>query len=127
VDVKTGLGWMTICERAQNNPDGTMTILRGGINRFGAKRFPVAWVTHIALMLEDDVLEIGQHVLEGYVLSASGDRAFVAGPIDLVVSKKGNVAFSLQVGIPLQRPGLYTLVVTLGELEFRKRITIHRT
>ncbi len=63
---------MILAESASNHPDGTFSLLRGGINELYSHRFPVFFDGAIIIRITCDPAESGPHLLRCVVVDQDG-------------------------------------------------------
>ncbi len=111
MEVKTIL----ICESASHHPDGTFSLLRGGIDNWNIKSFPSQIGFTFVIMLELLSAEAGmQHTAELDVIDADGHKILPQAKINFKIGVKENTSrykFNLIGGvpkIPITKPGKYS-------------------
>ncbi|MCX5694428.1 MAG: hypothetical protein NT014_04790 [Candidatus Omnitrophica bacterium] len=104
-----------LCDAATPHPDGTFSLLRGGIDNWNLQSFPAQIRFSFVVILELLSTEVGRtHTVELDVIDADGNRVLPQGKIPFSIPIKMNVThykWNL-VGsliIPITKAGKYSL------------------
>ena len=106
-----------LCDSASPHPDGTFSLLRGGIDNWNVQSFPTQISFSFVVILELLSTEVGRmHIAELDIIDADGNRVLPQGkipfsiPVKINVTRyKWNLVGSLIVPIP--KAGKYSLQV----------------
>mgnify|MGYP001606030950 CR=1 FL=1 len=107
-----------LCDAASPHPDGTFSLLRGGIDNWNVQTFPTQIRLSFVVILELLSTEVGRtHVAELDVIDADGNRILPQAKITFSIPIKVNVTrykWNLVGGnmlLPIARTGKYSLQV----------------
>jgi hypothetical protein len=125
---------ITLCESATRHPDGTFSLLRGGIDNWAAPQFPVTITCTVVVTIELSLSETGQlHTVGLDIVDEDGNRLLPQAKIqfsnpktDEFTKLKNNIMGVINV--PVKKPGQYSLDVSvdgvqLTSYEFRAILT----
>ena len=116
---------MMLCERATLHKDQTISLVRAGIAIYRSPYYPAAMDGYLGVSIPPGALPAGKHQVEAFVLSPGGEKGYIMeGEASIRADK--HVMMPIGVAIPLMRPGLYTVVFRVGELEFRVPLTAQK-
>src|SRR5689334_11222518 len=129
---------ITLCESATRHPDGTFSLLRGGIDNWAAPQFPVTIACTVVLTIELSLSETDQlHTVGLDIVDEDGSRLLPQAKIQFSNPKneqltklKNNIMGTINV--PLKKPGRYSLDVSvngapLSSYEFQAIVTAAQT
>jgi hypothetical protein len=104
---------MILAESASNHPDGTFSLLRGGISQLYSHRFPVPFDGAIIIRIVGDPAESGTHSLRCVVVHQDGGELsrFEVG-FD-VREGGGGSALVLKMRQTFAKPGYYSFRVAV--------------
>lgn len=81
-----------LCEHASSHPDGTFSLLRGGIDNWNAQAFPTQIRFGFVVILELLSIEVGRtHIAELDIVDADGNRILPQTKISFSIPIKVNV------------------------------------
>ncbi len=107
-----------LCDAASPHPDGTFSLLRGGIDNWNVQTFPTQIRLSFVVILELLSTEVGRtHIAELDVIDADGNRILPQAKIPFSIPIKVNVTrykWNLVGGnmlLPIARIGKYSLQV----------------
>ena len=115
MEVKTIL----LCESATPHPDGTFSLLRGGIDNWNIPNFPASINFSYVMILELMSTEVGRtHAAEMDAIDADGNRVMPQAKIPFSIPVRVNVTkykFNIVGGmnIVIARPGKYSLNISV--------------
>lgn len=127
MDVKSIL----LCDSATSHPDGTFSLLRGGIDNWNVQTFPTQIRFSFVVILELVSTEVGRmHTAELDVIDADGNRVLPQAKIPFSIPLRVNVTrykWNLVGGnmiLPIPKMGKYSLQVgvdghNLSSVEFQ--------
>jgi hypothetical protein len=110
VEVKSIL----LCDAATPHPDGTFSLLRGGIDQWNVRSFPTQITFSFVVILELLSTEIGRaHTAELDVIDADGNRVLPQGKIPFSIPARMNITrykFNLagHLTVPIAKAGQYS-------------------
>ena len=115
MDIKT----IILCESATRHPDGTVSLLRGGIDNWVAQQFPVNIQFTFVVTIELAISEAGQdHVAGLDIVDEDGKRLVPQAKIQFSVPKvpqqirfKNNIMGTINLVVP--KPGRHSLDVSV--------------
>lgn len=115
MDIKT----IILCESATRHPDGTFSLLRGGIDNWVAQQFPVNIQFTFVVTIELAISETDQEHVAGLdIVDEDGNRLLPQAKIRFSVAKvpqqirfKNNIMGSINLSVP--RPGRHSLDVSV--------------
>lgn len=115
MDIKT----IILCESATRHPDGTFSLLRGGIDNWVAQQFPVNIQFTFVVTIELAISEAGQEHVAGLdIVDEDGRRLVPQAKIKFSVAKtpqqirfKNNIMGTINLAVP--RPGRHSLDVSV--------------
>lgn len=114
---------IVICEAAVNHPDGTYSVLRGGIDRFDEPALP--FHLRAAMLIEAPVDEVpaGDHEIKGSITLPDGRSVPVGGKYRVM---PGSVVmrFALPLDLPIEATGMVVIALQVGSAEATATITI---
>jgi len=109
---------MLLCGAATPHPDGTFSLLRGGIDTWGVASFPAQVQFGLVVILELVSTEVGMaHLLELDVIDADGNRVVPQTKIPFSMPVRANTTrykFNLVIGngvIQIIKIGTYSVQV----------------
>ena len=107
-----------LCSAATPHPDGTFSLLRGGVDTWGVQSFPTQVQFGLVVILELVSTEVGvNHLLELDVIDVDGNRIIPQTKIPFSIPVKVNVTrykFNLVIGngvIQIPKTGTYSVEV----------------
>jgi hypothetical protein len=111
---------ITLCESATRHPDGTFSLLRGGIDNWAAPHFPVTITCTVVLTLELSLDETDQmHTVGLDIVDEDGARLLPQAKIQFSNPKhpqsqklKNNIMGTIHVPVP--KPGRYSMDVSVN-------------
>lgn len=115
MDIKT----IILCESATRHPDGTFSLLRGGIDNWVAQQFPVNIQFTFVVTIELAISETDQEHVAGLdIVDEDGNRLLPQAKIRFSVAKvaqqirfKNNIMGAINLSVP--RPGRHSLDVSV--------------
>jgi hypothetical protein len=120
-----------LCEHASPHPDGTFSLLRGGIDNWNVQAFPAQIRFGFVVILEFLSTEVGRpHTAELDIIDADGNRVLPQAKIPFSIPVKVNITrykWNLVGGdmmVPISKAGKYSLQVAvdghhLSSIEFQ--------
>ena len=120
-----------LCEHASAHPDGTFSLLRGGIDNWNVAAFPAQTRFGFVVILELLSTEVGRpHTAELDIIDADGNRVLPQAKIPFSIPVKVNITrykWNLVGGdmmVPISKAGKYSLQVGvdghhLASIEFQ--------
>src|ERR1041385_6748896 len=119
---------ITLCESATRHPDGTFSLLRGGIDSWAAAQFPVTIICTVVVTIELSISETDQlHTVGLDIVDEDGNRLLPQAKIQFSNPKnpqatklKNNLMGTIQV--PVKKPGRYSLDVSLDGRSEERRV-----
>ena len=107
-----------LCDSATPHPDGTFSVLRGGIDNWNVQSFPTQIRISFVVILELLSTEVGKtHVAELDIIDADGNRVVSQAKIPFSIPIKLNVTrykWNLVGGnmvVPITKTGRYSLQI----------------
>lgn len=114
---------IVVCERATTNPDGTYSIVRGGLDRFDDPRLPFDLVVSLFVEATPEELPPGTHDLAVSGTAPNG-IAVEGGGKAIVPANVDHVRAAVPFAIRVEAVGLVTIVVKFGTVEATTVITV---
>jgi hypothetical protein len=120
-----------LCESATPHPDGSFSVLRGGIDNWNAQSFPTQIRFSFVVILELLSTEVGKtHIAELDIIDADGNRVVPQAKIPFTIPIRVNVTrykWNLVVGnmaVSITKIGRYSLQIgvdghNLSSIEFQ--------
>ena len=109
---------IVLCAAATPHPDGTFSLLRGGVDTWGVQSFPTQVQFGLVVILELGSTEVGvNHLLELDVIDADGRRIVPQTKIPFSIPVRANVTrykFNLVIGngvVQILKIGTYSVQV----------------
>ncbi len=110
---------ITLCESATRHPDGTFSLLRGGIDHWAAPQFPVTITCTVVVTIELSLSETDQlHTVGLDIIDEDGARLLPQAKIQFsnprttqATRLKNNIMGTINV--PVKKPGRYSLDVSV--------------
>jgi len=110
---------ITLCESATRHPDGTFSLLRGGIDSWAAPQFPVTITCTVVVTIELSISETNQaHTVGLDIIDEDGARLLPQAKIHFSNPKnehltkfKNNIMGTISVSVP--KAGRYSLDVSV--------------
>ena len=114
---------ITLCESATRHPDGTFSLLRGGIDSWAAPQFPVTITCTVVVTIELSLSETDQlHTVGLDIIDEDGNRLLPQAKIQFSNPKaahltkfKNNIMGN--ISIPVKKPGRYSLDVSIDGVQ----------
>ena len=114
---------ITLCESATRHPDGTFSLLRGGIDNWMAVQFPVTITCTVVVTIELSLSETDQlHTVGLDIVDEDGNRLLPQAKIQFSNPKnaqatklKNNIMGTINV--PVKQPGRYSLDVSVDGVQ----------
>ena len=103
-----------LCDAATPHPDGTFSLLRGGVDQWNVKSFPTQITFSFVVILELLSTEIGRtHTAELDVIDADGNRVLPQGKIPFSIPTRMNVTrykinLAGSLTIPVEKAGKFS-------------------
>ena len=115
MEIKT----IILCESATRHPDGTFSLLRGGIDNWVAQQFPVNILFTFVVTIELSLSETDeQHTAGLDIVDEDGNRLvsqakiqFSAARVPNIVKFKNNIMGTINLAVP--KPGRHSLDVSV--------------
>lgn len=116
MDIKT----IILCESATRHPDGTFSLLRGGIDNWVAQQFPVNIQFTFVVTIELALSETDQEHVAGLdIVDEDGNRLVPQAKIKFSAARaaqqirfKNNIMGSINLSVP--KPGRHSLDVSVN-------------
>jgi len=109
---------IVLCSSATPHPDGTFSLLRGGVDTWGVQHFPSQVQFGLVVILELSSTEAGiTHTLELDVIDADGNRIIPQTKIPFSIPVRVNITrykFNLVIGngvVQIAKTGTYSVQV----------------
>ncbi len=114
---------ITLCESATRHPDGTFSLLRGGIDRWAAPQFPVTITCTVVVTIELSLSETDQvHTVGLDIVDEDGNRLLPQAKIQFsnpksshLITFKNNIMGT--INIPIKQPGRCSLDVSVDGVQ----------
>ncbi len=118
-------GKIVLAESATSHPDGTFSLLRGGITHVWAENPPYGFRGSLVVRIEADLADKGQHRFDLRCMSQDGVEVMptIQGQFD-VPQGGGFHNLVMGLGTAFPEPGQYVFVVRVDEVE-QDRWTMH--
>lgn len=112
-----------LCESATRHPDGTFSLLRGGIDNWVAPQFPVNVVFTFVVTIELSLSETDeQHTAGLDIVDEDGNRLvpqakiqFSAARMPNLINFKNNIMGTINLSVP--KPGRHSLDVSVDGVQ----------
>jgi hypothetical protein len=119
--------WM--CDYAAVNPDGTVTMVRGGVEKWAAPNLPGAALTWIYVEVDPGFLQIGDHQVHVRIVNAGGVRlAETTGQLKVPPSVGSTpVRFALPMSVLVQAYGELRAIVEIGGFTGERKVQLEPT
>jgi hypothetical protein len=114
--------YMTLCEYAAVH-DGSVTLVRGGIDRLGSPALPVETLLYTYAECEPGELDIGDHELGLSVVGPNGEEV-VSVKGNLNVEKKGAVRVVVPIMGSIATFGEVSVSLKLGALQQTRLVKV---
>ena len=117
---------LTLAEAAAAHPDGTMSILRSGIDRVWGERPPYTLHAALVVRIRSEIGDAGKHRFDIRGLDQDGTEIIPKLDGEFEVAKGGGTsAFILNMHIEFQRMGTYLLVLRVDNVQLDElRVTV---
>ena len=112
------IGRLILGEASTSHPDGTFSLLRGGITIVYGESAPFAFKGALVVCLESDIGDQGSHRFDVTCMDEDGGEALpkLEGGFD--VGKKGAVStFNLGINTKLKKKGRYVFVLRVDNVQ----------
>lgn len=111
-------GQLTLAEAAAAHPDGTMSILRAGIDRVMGERAPFALNAALVIRIQSEMGDAGKHRFDIKGLDQDGSEILpkLEGEFE-VPQKGGSSAFILGMHVVFQKAGTYLFVLRVDNVQ----------
>lgn len=115
-----------VCDYAAVNVDGTVTIVRGGSEKWEAASLPGNALTWIYVEIEPGALSVGDHTVETSIINTSDVRlAEVKGNLN-ILEKNQRARFVIPMTVMIQAYGDLRVVVRVGNVVGERKILMER-
>ena len=110
---------ITLCESATRHPDGTFSLLRGGIDSWAAPQFPVTITCTVVVTIELSLSETDQlHTAGLDIIDEDGNRLLPQAKIQFSNPKAAHLTqfennIMGTISIPVPKAGRYSLDVSV--------------
>jgi hypothetical protein len=101
-------GKLILAEAATGHPDGTISMLRAGINQAAGPGMPFPFTGSLVVRLESDLTDMGQHQFDLRCMDMDGKTIMppIQGGFD--VPQGGGVTnLIIGIGVPIPKAGRY--------------------
>jgi len=117
---------VSICEFAAVHPDGTHSIVRGGIDNFTAIGLPFNLLVWVFIEVREDALKSGKNSFEISLLNVRKDvKAHASGQF-VVVRPDLASRFAVPIQLSLEAFGNYSFQVKIEKLSIVKNVKLNR-
>ncbi|MCX5712696.1 MAG: hypothetical protein NTY47_06505 [Candidatus Omnitrophica bacterium] len=107
-----------LCDHASPHPDGTFSLLRGGIDNWSVQKLPTNIKFSFVVILELLSTEVGRkHTAELDIVDADGNRVLPPAKIDFSIPSRVNVSrykwnlVCADMAVPISKTGQYSLQI----------------
>lgn len=109
---------LTLAEAAAAHPDGTMSILRAGIDRVWAERPPYSLKAALVVRIQSEIGDAGKHRFDIKGLDQDGAGVLPALEGEFEVAKGGGTsAFILGMHVAFEKAGTYVFVLRVDNVQ----------
>lgn len=113
------------CEYATVHPDGTYTLVRGGIDLWAAAALPVTLSLSVFVEIPSGTLPPGTYPLTFAMTSASGRKVLEAKAEMNISDPRKTVPIAVSVSAEMDAPGNALLVVRCGPASGMAVLDVH--
>lgn len=116
--VRTMQAQMTLAEAATLHPDGTVSMLRAGINHLWGQQAPFMLEGSLVVRLEADITEQGPHKFEVRCVDEDGRAVLPALQGQFRVPQGGgSINLILGLGAAIQKAGRFTFCILVDNVD----------
>jgi hypothetical protein len=117
--------YLTQCEYASAHPDGTITLVRTGIERWPVTAAPQPFQFYVYAEAAANELPEGEHVLNIRVVSPDGRSDWFALEARVRVPPEGTTRIVMPVGGIVRGTGRATVEVSVAGVSVRRVLEFH--
>jgi hypothetical protein len=115
--------WMTFCEFATVHPDGSLTMVRGGLSDWYRQEFPATVDVWVAAQVLAHDLDSGEHPILFTIVNQAGEPTLVTQALLRLTNNSVPCNFAFPALISLPSPGAYHAHLQVGSLVTNSLVT----
>lgn len=109
---------ITLAEAATGHPDGTISMLRAGIDRVAGSKPPFSLQASLVIRIETEITDQGPHQVQVRCLDEDGKQALPPLIGNFAAAQSGGTTnLILGISTAFQKPGRFIFYVTVDNVE----------